>query len=351
MSPDLFEGVYRGRRVLVTGDTGFVGGWTTRWLVQLGAEVAGYSRGAAAGHPGAGASVAGYRGDITDRVAVVAAVEEFAPEIVLHLAGTTTVAAGFRSPLGTFEANVTGTAALLHAALRQPATRVVVVVGTPAEVCLDDRLELNPYPASKLGVEAVVGAYAHPRTQSEAGRATPLHLAVARPGVMVGGDWAEGRLLADVVRNVRHGEPVVLRAAGAVRPWQHVLEGVGGMLTLAARLYLGGVPRRRYAFGRLAPERAEPVVDVVTRFLAALGVPQWPVRIEGRGGDRVELGAAAARAELGWSPVWDLERALRASAAWYQAGDTEATSAVVEETITAYCEAAAELWKCDLLRA
>ena len=257
LSTELFGGVYTGRRVLVTGDTGFLGGWTTRWLIALGAEVAGFSRGGGANDLAPPPTVARYRGDLTDQVRVAAVVDDFAPEVVIHLAGAATVAAGFRSPLDTFAVNVTGTAALLHAALRQPATRSVAIAGTPALVRLDDVLELNPYPASKVAVEAVVGAYAHPRTQTEAGRATPLGVGVARPGVMLGGDWAEGRLLADVVRNVRAGEPVVLRAPAAVRPWQHVLEGVGGLLLLGSRLFTGESPRRRYDFGRVDPATAE----------------------------------------------------------------------------------------------
>jgi CDP-glucose 4,6-dehydratase len=295
----------------------------------MGATVAGYSRGGGANDVAPVVSVASYRGDITDQARFGAAVNEFQPEIIIHLAGSTTVAAGFRSPLDTFAVNVTGTSAVLHAALRQPTTKAVVVAGTPAVVNLDDSLEVNPYPASKLAVEAVVGAFAHPRTQQSAGRTDPLAVGVARPGVMVGGDWAEGRLLADVVRDVRAGRPVVLRAPAAVRPWQHVLEGVGGVLLLGSRLFSGTAPLRRYDFGRTAPERTESVGDVVKGFLAELGVPDWPVRLEGEGGDRVELGAGAALADLGWAPVWDLDQALRASARWYQAGGAEEVGAVM----------------------
>lgn len=351
MWTELFGGTYEGRRVLVTGDTGFLGGWTTRWLVGMGATVAGYSRGGGANDVAPVAGLASHRGDITDQGRLSAAIDEFKPEIIIHLAGSTTVAAGFRSPLDTFAINVTGTSAVLHAALRQPATRAVVVAGTPAVVNLDDSLELNPYPASKLAVEAVVGAYAHPRTQQSAGRTEPLAVGVARPGVMVGGDWAEGRLLADVVRDVRAGRPVVLRAPAAVRPWQHVLEGVGGVLLLGAHLFSGTARRRRYDFGRPAPERTESVRDVVEGFLAALGHPDWPVRLEGQGGDRVELGAGAALADLGWAPVWDLDQALRASARWYQARGADEVGAVMDDVIREYHDTAAAVWGAgDLVR-
>jgi CDP-glucose 4,6-dehydratase len=333
---NLFDGVYAGRRVLVTGSTGFLGGWTTRWLAALGADVAGYSRG---GTGGAGWPVT-YRGDIADPAAVAAAVDAFAPEIIVHLAAQATVVAGFRSPLSAFAANVVGTGAVLDAAVHQPATRAVVVIGSPAAVDVDDALELNPYPASKLATEVIVGAFAHPRTRAVSGRSEPLGLGVARPGVMLGGDWAEGRLLADVVRSVRAGEPVVLRAPGAVRPWQHVLDGVSGALLLGARLYAGDPPRRRYEFGRPDPASAEPVQAVVTRFLAALGRPDHPLRIEGQGGDRIELGAEAAQAELGWAPVWDLDTTLTKAAQWYGAAQAEADGPVVDRTIAAYSDGA-----------
>jgi CDP-glucose 4,6-dehydratase len=345
----LFDDVYAGRRVLVTGDTGFLGGWATRWLTALGAEVAGYSRGAGTGS--CARTAVDFRGDITDAAGVAAAVDEFAPEVIIHLAGAATVVAGFRSPLHMFAANVTGTCAVLDAALRQPATKAVVVAGTPAAADLDDALELNPYPASKAAVEAAVGAYGHPRTRELAGRDARFRLGVARPGVMLGGDWAEGRLLADVVRNVRAGEPVVLRAPAAVRPWQHVLDGVGGMLLLGARLYAGDTPRRRYEFGRLDPGSAEPVVNVVDGFLTALGKPDWPVRVEGSGGDRIELGAAAAHRELGWAPVWDLTQTLHEAARWYGEDGTDAVGPVMDRTIDAYASAASAAWRRDLVRA
>lgn len=345
MSERLFDATYAGRRVLVTGSSGFLGGWTTRWLVQLGARVAGYSRGSGANDVAPVAGVAEYHGDIADQARVTEVIGRFDPEIIVHLAGSATVAAGFRSPLATFEANVTGTSAVLHAALGNPSTRAVVVAGTPSHVVLDDALELNPYPASKLAVEAVVGAYAHARTQELAGRDEPMGIGVARPGVMIGGDWAEGRLLADVVRNVRTGQPVVLNAPAAVRPWQHVLEGVGGVLALGAALTAGTAPLRRYDFGRLDTAGTETVGEVVTRFLAAFGVPYWPVHTTGTGGDRIVLGAENARADLGWTPVWNLEQALAASAMWYHADGPAQVGAVMDEVIAEYGSAAAAAWR------
>jgi CDP-glucose 4,6-dehydratase len=352
MPAEPYSGGYAGRRVLVTGHTGFLGSWVTRWLGALGAEVAGYSRGqrtAAAPlntePPRTGARE--FAGDIADAGCLAAAMAAFQPQIVLHLAGSTVVAAGFRDPAATFRSNVAGTAAVLDAATRLASVRCVVVTGTPAVTHLGDDLQLGPYAASKLAVEACVAAYAHDRTQQAAGRAEPLRIGLARPGVMIGGDWSEGRLLADVVRAIRDGQPVILAAPGAVRPWQHVLDGVSGALTLAARLWAGPAPRRRYDFGCGQHGAGLTVQEVVGGFISAYGVPGWPVRAAGGGADdRVELGYAAAQADLGWRPVWDLSRALTACASWYQAAPAGpgALAAAMDDQIAAYSADAARAW-------
>jgi CDP-glucose 4,6-dehydratase len=356
---ELFAGGYAGRRVLVTGHTGFLGSWAVRWLSALGAEVAGYSRGQRTGDTldtsdTASGRMRVFAGDVADAGRVAAAMAAFRPEIVLHLAGNTVVAAGFRDPAATFRGNVGGTAAVLDAATRQESVRCVVVTGTPAVSRLDDNLQLGPYAASKLAVEACVAAFAHSRTQQDAGRVSPLGIGLARPGVMIGGDWAEGRLLADVVRAIRQERPVTLAAPAAVRPWQHVLDGLGGALMLAARLCAGPAPRRRYEFGCGEHVTGMSVQDVVAGFLSAYGLPGWPVRVgDGTGqpvnrgaDDIVELGYTAARADLGWQPVWDLSRALRACAAWYQTAQAypDSLAAVMDEQIAAYTADASRVW-------
>lgn len=351
MSGDLaYGGRYAGRRVLVTGHTGFVGSWAVRWLGALGAEVAGYSRGQRTADAPVSGAIRAFAGDVADAGAVASAMDAFRPDIVLHLAGSTLVAAGFRAPAATFRANVTGTAAVLDAATRQPSVRCVVVTGTPAVMRLGDDLQLGPYPASKLAVEACVAGYAHASTQQAAGRAEPLRIGLARPGVMIGGDWAQGRLLADVVRAIGHGQPVTLAAPEAVRPWQHVLEGVSGVLTFAAALWAGTAPRRRYDFGCAQPACGMSVRDLVGGFLAAYGVPGWPVSTPNGATagerDRVELGYAAAQADLGWRPVWDLTSAVCASAAWYKAAPAgpAGLAATMDDQIAAYAAQASEAW-------
>ncbi|HEU5108977.1 MAG TPA: hypothetical protein VFT95_10525, partial [Micromonosporaceae bacterium] len=136
-------------------------------------------------------------------------------------------------------------------------------------------------------------------------------------------------------------------APGAARPWQHVLDGLGGVLLLAARLWDGTAPRRRYDFGRAAPAEAETVRTVVERFLTEYGYPDWPIDARGDGaGDRIGLGSAAAAADLGWRPVWDLDGTLRAAARWYRTArdEPDRLAAVTDEQIDQYAAAARTAW-------
>ena len=179
MPPDIFGDVYAGRRVMVTGHTGFLGCWAVRWLAALGAEVAGYSRGQREAGALQGATACTFDGDIADAQRLAAAMAAFQPEIILHLAGSTVVAAGYRAPAATFTSNVAGTVAVLDEATRQASVRCVVVTGTPAATRLGDDLELGPYAASKLAVEACLAAYGHRLTQQAAG---PAGAVADRPG-------------------------------------------------------------------------------------------------------------------------------------------------------------------------
>jgi CDP-glucose 4,6-dehydratase len=312
-----FAGGYQGLRVLVTGHTGFLGAWAVRWLRRLGAEVVGLSRGRARPPVPPPAGVIERAGDITDAGRTAAVMAELPPRLVLHLAGETLVSRGFAAPAETFRANVLGSVSVLEAAMRCPETDAVVLLGSPAT---DPTATgpAGPYAASKQAVEAVAAGYAHPLTQRPL-RRRPLRIAVVRPGVMVGGDWARARLVPDLARAVRDGQPVALRSPDAARPWQHVLDGLSGVLTVGRQLLHGGLPRLVYDLGRPDHPPVEAARELVTALLAGLGVPDWPVEAgAGGGADRLRLGCATATAELGWRPTWDLAETAAATAAWYR---------------------------------
>jgi CDP-glucose 4,6-dehydratase len=310
------SGFWDGRRVLVTGHTGFKGAWLTLWLHALGARVTGFA-GAPPTAPSlfelarVGELCADVRGNVRDADAVASAARD--AEVVFHLAAQPIVRAALEDPAGTFSTNVVGTANVLSAA------RDAVVVCVTSDKCYapgpgphregDPLGGADPYSASKAAQEHVATAYRE---------ALGVRVATARAGnVIGGGDWGRDRLLPDLVRARESGAPVVLRHPDAVRPWQHVLGPLAGYLLLAERLAGSDEWATAWNFGPV-PEDARPVGWVVDRVRE-----RWEldVRVEPPG-DGVEapvlrLDASAARERLGWEPVHDLAAGLDATVFWH----------------------------------
>jgi CDP-glucose 4,6-dehydratase len=333
---------WRGRRVFLTGHTGFKGGWLSLWLHALGAEVSGLAL--APRVPGVfdAARVAEVMrsgiGDIRDAAVVSRAMDEARPQVVFHLAAQPLVRASYADPLGTYATNVMGTAHVLDAARRCAQIEAVVVITT--DKCYEneessrpyresDRLGgRDPYASSKACAELVSSAYARSFFACESDRPRPA-LATARAGnVIGGGDWQEDRLLPDVVRSLTGGPALLLRNPQAVRPWQHVLEPLHGYLMLAERLS-GDEARRFGGAWNFGPDErdARPVGEVTERFLRIWGAPAgW--RLERSPGAHesqlLRLDSSKARQSLGWTPVLGLEEALQRTVDWYkrhQAGE------------------------------
>jgi len=357
----LFDGTYAGRRVLVTGDTGFKGSWLCAWLVSLGAEVGGYAL-APPTDPslfelaGLGVEVAHVAGDVRDLDALRMAVAAFAPELVFHLAAQPLVRASYGDPVGTFATNVMGTVNLFETVRANPSVRVVVNV--TSDKCYEnnggavafregDRLGgHDPYSASKACAEVVSAAY----RRSFFGAGGRVRVATARAGnVIGGGDWADDRLVPDCVRAIVAGREVVLRRPAAVRPWQHVLEPLAGYLWLGARLLHDGEARDgAWNFGPGA-DAAVPVAAVVEQFIAAYGAGSWrpdPAADEQpHEAAELLLDGEKARSELGLRPVWSVATAIARTAAWYRqwaAGAADLRRAL-QADIDAYVADAREL--------
>jgi CDP-glucose 4,6-dehydratase len=322
-------GFWDGRRVLVTGHSGFKGSWLTLWLQSMGARVTGFSRSVPSSpslyelaHVREG--VESIEGDVRDAKAVADAVHCSNAEVVLHLAAQPIVRRSYREPAETFAANVTGTVNVLDAVRGSDSVCAVVVV--TSDKCYENRgLDRgyredeplggsDPYSASKACQELVTQAYR---------RSFGMPLATARAGnVIGGGDFAEDRLVPDVLRAALAGEPVTVRNPAATRPWQHVLEPLSGYLVLAERVCNSGDPPVAVNFGpRDDDER--PVGWIVDR-LGAL----WPDGIEQVASEEeapppeasvLMLDSSLAASALGWTPAWDLGRGLQAVAEWFVA--------------------------------
>lgn len=322
---------WRNRRVLLTGHTGFKGAWLALWLERLGARVHGLAL-----EPPTEPSLwdligrdlaVSTLGDIRDAGLVGRAVAEAAPEILIHMAAQPLVRASYADPVGTFAANVMGTAHVLDAARGQPGLRSVLVVtsdkvyenhesGRPfAEA---DRLGgHDPYSNSKACVELVTQCFRDSFWPADRG------LATARAGnVIGGGDWAADRLIPDCVRALDRRQQVILRYPEAVRPWQHVLEPLGGYLLLVEALsHDPAAAPKAVNFGP-DPDSFRSVSRIVDTFSAHFaGRPGWTSQNEAAAAEAKTLTLSSDLAErsLGWRPRLDLDRALEWTAGWYRA--------------------------------
>lgn len=318
-----------GRRILVTGHTGFKGSWLSLWLAQLDAAVSGFALDPTSGlyddAKVASALVHDLRGDVRDLAAVETAIAQCRPELVIHLAAQPLVRASYVDPVGTISTNVLGTAHLLDAVRRAASPCPVLVVTTDKVYAVAGRENGNaeddalgghdPYSASKAAAEIVAAAWRDSFPQ--------VRVATARAGnVIGGGDGATDRLLPDVVRALSDGRPVVVRNRMSVRPWQHVLDALHGYLLVGAGL-LGPDSdffARAWNFGPLSVPL--PVADVVDLAIEAWGSGEWC--------DGTEVAAPAeeptllvdprrAVAELGWSPRWDIATAVAKTIGWHRA--------------------------------
>ncbi|AUH49672.1 CDP-glucose 4,6-dehydratase [Chromobacterium sp. ATCC 53434] len=324
-------GFWRGRRVFLTGHTGFKGGWLSLWLHSLGARVHGYSLPPEAGPSlfcaaDVGGRTATTLADVRDAAALSAALRDCEPSIVFHLAAQPLVKRGYADPLETFSTNVMGTANLLEAVRQCPGVEAVVAVTTdkcyenhewPWAYRESDALGgHDPYSSSKACAELVCASYRRSFPDACAAVAT------ARAGnVIGGGDWAADRLVPDLLRAFDDDRSLAIRSPDAVRPWQHVLEPLAGYLRLAERLAQGRGAAAAWNFGP-GDGSDRPVSWVADTLARQYGAGAGWHR-DGGGHPHeaglLRLDSAKARTELGWAPRWDLEAALAATLAWHQA--------------------------------
>ena len=329
---------WKGRRVFVTGHTGFKGGWLSLWLQRLGAQVTGYAL-APPTTPslfevaGVGRAMTSVIGDLLDLPKLQQAMASARPEVVLHLAAQPLVHAGYDDPVETYRTNVMGTVHLLDAVRRVPGVRAVVNVTTDKVYenhewawgyRENDRLGgFDPYSNSKacseLATQSFRSAFFHPDRLAQHG----VGVATARAGnVIGGGDWGQDRLVPDILRSIAAGEAVKIRRPDSIRPWQHVLEPLSGYLLLAERLagdaarYGGG-----WNFGP-RDDDARPVRWIVEQLTKLWGPEaRWQLDTAQHPHEArfLKLDCSQAREALGWEPRLGLAKALEWIVEWHRA--------------------------------
>lgn len=346
-----FSDVYRGKRILLTGHTGFKGSWLALWLTEMGADVTGVSLPSET-QPNhwdlLDLKIDDHLTDIRDFEALSKIFEEKKPEMVFHLAAQPLVRRSYLDPLETWSTNVMGTANVLEASRHTPSVKAIVVITT--DKCYAnkewswgyreiDRLGgHDPYSASKAGAELVAASYRSAFLNIET---SPL-LATARAGnVIGGGDWSEDRLIPDLVRATANKKSLEIRSPNATRPWQHVLESLSGYLLLGQKLL-----ERNEDFAtpwNFGPESEgnRSVADILDKLSLQWADIRWHLTEKSQPHEAtlLYLDSSKARSQLQWQPVWNIDTTLAKTAEWYRAL-LEQNSVLSHQQLAQYLDAA-----------
>jgi len=331
---------WRGKRVLLTGHTGFKGSWLALWLQSLEAQVVGYAL-KPPSHPSlfqlakVAEGMTSEIADIRDLERLKQVVADFQPEIIFHLAAQSLVRDSYQSPVTTYETNVIGTVNLLEAVRQTGGVRSVINI--TSDKCYENREWVwgyreteplggyDPYSSSKACAELVTSAYRNSFFNSDNYKNHGVAVATARAGnVIGGGDWAVDRLVPDCLRAFEKGMPVKLRFPCAVRPWQHVLEPISGYLLLAEKLFSSEGLRYACAWNFGPNIEGNATVIEVASIIANLWGGNPCIEIDSKEKQPHEAGVlrldtTRARIELGWHPCWSVKQALQATVDWHQA--------------------------------
>ena len=328
-------GFWKDRSVFITGHTGFKGAWLCLWLHHMGARVTGYALEPPTDPSlfklaNMGAEVTDLRGDVRDAAALESAIKKAEPEIILHLAAQSLVRVSYQEPVETFATNVMGTVHLLDAVRRASSVRAVLIV--TSDKCYENREwsrgyrendamgGFDPYSSSKGCAELLTAAYRRSFFEGRDGLITGI--ATVRAGnVIGGGDWAQDRLLPDLLKSFAEGRPAVIRNPLATRPWQHVLEPLRGYLMLAERLFDGD--REMPGGWNFGPHGTDVksvswVADTAAQHWGGSASWMRDPSFHPHEAHSLQLDTAKAEGHLGWHPVLNVEDAVAWTVRWYR---------------------------------
>lgn len=335
---DLFKDSFRGKRVLITGHTGFKGSWLSIWLNELGAEVIGYALDPYSQKENfilsdLSSRIIDIRGDIRDKDKLHKVFQQYKPEIVFHLAAQPLVWYSYEQPQHTFEVNIMGTINILEMIKCTEETKVGVVI--TSDKCYENREWIwgyrendrlggyDPYSASKACSELVVSSYRNSFFNVKQFDKHGKSIATARAGnVIGGGDWSAKRIVPDCIRALEAGVDINIRNPKSIRPWQHVLEPLNGYLTLASKMMMDGVSYNKpWNFGPNI-ESTITVEEVVKRIVKYWGSGNW-VQSDEKDNIKYETGLLnldirQAKDQLHWFPRWNVDEAIEKVVEWYK---------------------------------
>ena len=323
---------WKGKRVFITGHTGFKGSWISLWLVSLGAKVKGYALNPPTtpslfNEARVGEVMESKIGDIGDQSKLYQSMTAFDPDILIHMSAQSLVRCSYTAPIETYEVNVIGTAKVLEVARSCPNLKAIVNITTDKCYENDERSQgykeedpmggYDPYSSSKGCAELVTSAYRRSFLQEQG-----IGVASVRAGnVIGGGDWASDRLIPDILRSFEKNKPVVIRNPKATRPWQHVLEPLSGYLILAEKLYKN---QDKYAGGwNFGPNEKDvkPVDWILDEMILKWPNSSWELDKKSNSHEArfLKLDILKAESKLGWKPVWGLSHTLKKIIYWHKA--------------------------------
>ncbi|MEG0962927.1 MAG: CDP-glucose 4,6-dehydratase [Lachnospiraceae bacterium] len=343
---------WRGKKVLITGHTGFKGSWLSIWLCELGAEVIGYGLDPYTEKDNfvlsnVGARIIDIRGDIRDRAALQEVFNQYQPEIVFHMAAQPLVRLSYEEPYVTYETNVMGTLNVLECVRSAHSTKVGIMITT--DKCYENKEQIwgyresdpfggyDPYSASKACAEILIASYRNSFLNLEQYQTHGTAIASVRAGnVIGGGDWSKDRIIPDCIRALEAKEPIKIRNPKSIRPWQHVLEPLYGYLMLGEKLYENPL---EYSGGwNFGPEDKSfiTVWNMAEKIIKYYGTGSLVETVSAQAPHEANLlflDITKAKQKLGWYPRLSVEKAIQLTVQWYLQYSTKDTYSICQQQI------------------